>query len=153
MTEKEQEMLVVLKRVSKLETQEEWDEYERVCSALPITNDPNVLQEMMLCLRDTYGGDVMWSLIEACERFPAEIYTRSFINMSEEICKNAPECFSLMLCTVFNTECNFEVLRESVRKLSVEKRQFLYLYTKDLLVNHLKYRRVFEMLFLGKDHQ
>ncbi|GMV82288.1 MAG: hypothetical protein AMXMBFR7_34720 [Planctomycetota bacterium] len=151
MTEDERQKLAVLKSSIKLESDADWSDYMKVCTELPITPDPEVLASMLSILRDTPTGDPLWNLIEACERFPEDIYIKCLVKSASLIFKSAPEGLRLMLCTILNDEKqNYAILADAFDALDQENVAFFQRYSPELLKVSRKYESTLSKLFSRK---
>ncbi|MFO0265190.1 MAG: hypothetical protein ACK53V_26510, partial [Planctomycetota bacterium] len=76
-----EELCDKLKDVCMLVSDEDARIYSQVVDELAELRNPATLPDMMLCLRDVEAGEIQYELLEACERFPREVFIDSVISV------------------------------------------------------------------------
>jgi hypothetical protein len=59
---------------------------------------------MLACLDDREAGEVQYELVEACERFPADVYVTVVLREAESGLIRSPRWFGMILHSLLNSE-------------------------------------------------
>jgi len=146
MTENERLLLEALTRTCGLNTREDVETYVATALALPESSDPECLRQMLLCLRDVDAGEVQYELLEACERFPTDVYVRVVAEQAEAIHGSAPQWFELAFHSLLNSSECVDALKSQMNSLAPEVRGFIIETVKEYADSYPKYQGVLNLL-------
>lgn len=118
MTSQEEAICSNLRQSSGLANDGDYERYMEACRALPITHDPEVLRAMLACLRDNEAGELQYELVEACERFPDQVFVEEVVKMCAQLESKAGEWFWIIFHSIMNTPATRQTLTELYRTTS-----------------------------------
>ncbi len=140
MTNNEQAMLIELERVANLVTSDDIDIFAAISQKLPESDDIECLRRMLRCLRDIDAGEVQYELLEACERFPIDIYITGLIAESEVLCVQAPQWFKMLCCSVLNSEVYVQKLAKAIAQAEQARVAEFLAFLKSIACAHPIYK-------------
>jgi hypothetical protein len=132
-----------LRKSSKLETEEDFDQYLESIEYLKKHQSPEVLVEMFLSLSDVDAGEIQYELVEACEEYEEELYVSKFMELSTNIKRNSPFWGELMLCSILNTPSCARIL---INKFNSQGNDSLYCWIKDLAIKNPDYKKIIKRI-------
>jgi|WetSurMetagenome_2_1015567.scaffolds.fasta_scaffold410742_1 hypothetical protein len=136
--------IALLEASCELTNDEQIVAYAAAAEELPLSEDPDSLKRMVRCLRDIDAGDVQYELVEACERFPAEIYIPVMLEEAAQGLERSPQWFGMMLQSIFNSDEDVDIVVEKWPELPSDNKNALLGFLKKL--NEPKYNAVAKRL-------
>ena len=92
----------ILLTSSQFESESDYDTYVETISLLEKGYQREGIRALLLALNDLEAGEIQYELIEACERFPPDMYVSELIDHSSILSKQAPSWYLLMLQSIIN---------------------------------------------------
>lgn len=92
----------ILLASSRFESDSDYDTYVETIPLLEKGYRREGIRALLLALNDLEAGEIQYELIEACERFPPDMYASEFIEHSSIVRKQAPSWYLLMLQSIIN---------------------------------------------------
>jgi len=135
-----EELCDKLKDVCMLVSDEDARIYSQVVDELAELRNPATLPDMMLCLRDVEAGEIQYELLEACERFPREVFIDSVISVGSRCLQVSPIWFGMLLQSLLNTTDYRNLFVERFRNLDPEAKSVFRDFFKRLSGRNPKYQ-------------
>lgn len=114
---KPDKLLNRLKIACDLKSNKDYNDYQFCIGELRKYPSKEVLEGMLLCLKDVDAGEIQYELVEACEEYGDLTYTMTFLSLASEVRKNAPYWGDLMISSIMNTESCLEILLKNFKHL------------------------------------
>ena len=115
----------ILLASSRFESESDYDTYVETISLLEKGYQREGIRALLLALNDLEAGEIQYELIEACERFPPDMYVSELIEHSSIVRKQAPSWYLLMLQSIINTPDYCQLLIKCYLGLPSDKRKEL----------------------------
>lgn len=80
----------------------DFDTYSESIEHLNGSTNFHVLERMLFCLNDRDAGEIQYELVEACEKFPIDIYIKCITKNFREISSLSPKWFRLIIQSILN---------------------------------------------------
>lgn len=143
MTDREHLLCSMLEENSKLDSEEAVSNFIQSAQLLPETNDPRLLRRMLKCFQDEEVGGVQYELVEACERFPNDVYVTVLIQEIELGLIKLPKWFRLLLRSMLNNVDCVTALLDKYADFSYSQRAKLVELLGTMVQENPKYREDF----------
>jgi hypothetical protein len=137
-----EELCRKLKSVCMLVSDEDARVYTQVVDELAESRNPATLPDMMLCLRDVDAGEIQYELLEACERFPKEVFVDSVIAVGAECLQVSPIWFGMLLQSLLNTSEYRALFVNRFKCLDAEAKLVFLDFFKRLAARNSKYQEL-----------
>ena len=115
----------ILLASSQFESESDYDTYVETISLLEKGYQREGIRALLLALNDLEAGEIQYELIEACERFPPDMYVSELIDYSSMVRKQAPSWYLLMLQSIINAPDYCQLLIKYYLGLPSDKREEL----------------------------
>ena len=115
----------ILLASSRFESESDYDTYVETIPLLKKGYRREGIRALLLALNDLEAGEIQYELIEACERFPPDMYVSEFIEHSSIVRKQAPSWYLLMLQSIINSPDYCQLLIKCYLELPSDKRKEL----------------------------
>ena len=115
----------ILLASSQFESESDYDTYVETISLLEKGYQREGIRALLLALNDLEVGEIQYELIEACERFPPDMYVSELIDYSSMVRKQAPSWYLLMLQSIINAPDYCQLLIKCYLGLPSDKREEL----------------------------
>ncbi len=115
------------------------DAYVDAASRLPREADEECLRRMVGCVRDVEMGEAQYELVEACERFPIELYVPLLARESLAVEAKAPRWYRLMMQSVMNGTRKSQLLVQVFPSLPAPTQQALLRFVDRIEADDPKY--------------
>ncbi|AIL13357.1 hypothetical protein IM40_07365 [Candidatus Paracaedimonas acanthamoebae] len=126
-----------LKKLSKMETPENIDEFEKKVWDLAATKDPTVLGNLIDLFDDKcLHPEVMYSLVHAIETYPDEIYVKCIISKSKDAIQNSPFWYRGLVAAILNSSVCKELFIKEVKGNEASFLESLFSFISEKLPNH-----------------
>lgn len=146
MNEKEMKYCGQLSEVCDLQSDSDIDKYIEAIEELMKSDDPEVLRYMLQAFRDVDAGEVQYELVEACERFPKEIYLKVFFEEGKLFSQKSPSWFELMFQSILNTDSYFQNAIEIIKGLPSDEKEYYINVIKKISEHTPKYSQILSNL-------
>lgn len=113
----------ILLASSRFESESDYNTYVETIPLLEVGYRREGLRSLLLVLNDLEAGEIQYELVEACERFPPDMYVSELIEHSSTVRKNAPSWYLLMLQSIVNAPDYRQLLFKSYLGLSSDRRK------------------------------
>ena len=107
------------------ESDYDYDTYVETISLLEKGYQREGIRALLLALNDLEAGKIQYELIEACERFPPDMYVSELIDHSSILRKQAPSWYLLILQSIINAPDYCQLLIKCYLGLPSDKRKEL----------------------------
>ena len=115
----------ILLASSRFESESDYDTYIQTIPLLEKGYQREGIRALLLALNDLEAGEIQYELVEACERFPPDMYVSEFIEHSSIVRKQAPSWYLLMLQSIINAPDYCQLLIKCYLELPSDKRKEL----------------------------
>ena len=115
----------ILLASSRFESESDYNTYVETIALLEEGHRREGIRALLLALNDLEAGEIQYELVEACERFPPDLYVSELIEYSSIVRKQAPSWYLLMLQSIINAPDYCQLLIKSYLRLSFDKRKEL----------------------------
>ena len=140
----------ILLASSRFESESDYDTYVETIALLENGYQREGIRALLLALNDLEAGEIQYELIEACERFPPDMYVSELIEHSSIVRKQAPSWYLLMLQSIINAPDYCQLLIKCYLGLSPDKRKELLSDIRGISEEDEHYADVFRYIYTLK---
>ncbi len=134
MTEQEIYWCKKLESSCHFQNENDFDTYLESIEHLNGATDFHVLEKMLFCLNDNDAGEIQYELVEACEKFPIDIYIKCIAKNFRKISLLSPKWFRLIIQSVLNDKIYSNSLISTLKSEQSLDKEYVIEYINKLSI-------------------